>query len=82
LKGEFGHERKRIIQDALHLLDSFILSHYQKLDESWLIGKFFGAIYSIVRGSVSTPAYLLSDSFASFNQGTSFIVHGLLPGRD
>ncbi|KAL3493292.1 hypothetical protein BJX62DRAFT_200794 [Aspergillus germanicus] len=52
--------KERIIQDALHLLDSFIPLHYQKLDESWLIGKFFGAIYSIVRGSglKSTDFYL------------------------
>lgn len=64
LERQVWARKERVIQAALHLLDCFIPLHYQKLDESWLIGKFFGAIYDIVRGSVSPPAYLLNISLA------------------
>jgi hypothetical protein len=60
LERQVWARKERVIQAALHLLDCFIPLHYQKLDEFWLIGKFFGAIYDIVRGSVSPPAYLLN----------------------
>ncbi|KAL4756174.1 uncharacterized protein BDW70DRAFT_164747 [Aspergillus foveolatus] len=51
LERQVWARKERVIQAAMHLLDCFIPLHYQKLDESWLIGKFFGAICDIVRGS-------------------------------
>ncbi|KAL4795466.1 hypothetical protein BDV19DRAFT_165555 [Aspergillus venezuelensis] len=45
--------KELVINAALHLLDSFIPVHFQKTDESWLLGKYFGAVYTIVCGSVS-----------------------------
>ncbi|KAL6237933.1 hypothetical protein BDW75DRAFT_237809 [Aspergillus navahoensis] len=50
--------KEKVIQAALHLLGAFVPLHYQKLDGSWLIGIFFGAIYTIVRGNYA-GSYLI-----------------------
>ncbi|KAL4748444.1 hypothetical protein BDW72DRAFT_154898 [Aspergillus terricola var. indicus] len=66
LERQVWARKERAIEAALHLLDCFIPLSYQKLDESWLIGKFFGAIYDIVRGSVSStriPTWIISTAF-------------------
>ncbi|KAL4869217.1 hypothetical protein BDV12DRAFT_85184 [Aspergillus spectabilis] len=63
---EAWKRREKVIKAALHLIDTFIPLHYQKLDESWLIGKFFGAIYALVRGSYPDPYLDRIESILSY----------------
>lgn len=45
--------KKAVIANAIGILDSFLPLHYQKLEQYWITGKFWGAILRIVVNEVS-----------------------------